>query len=32
GAAWTVLSLAAVGAGLFALTMAAQPSAAQARG
>ena len=32
GAAWTLLSLAAVGAGLFALTMAAQPSAAQARG
>jgi len=32
GVAWTVLSLAAVGAGLFALTMAAQPSPAQARG
>jgi len=32
GAAWTVLSLAALGAGVFALTMAPQPSPARARG
>jgi hypothetical protein len=32
GAAWTVVSLLALGAGVFAVTIAAQPSAARARG
>jgi hypothetical protein len=32
GAAWTVVSLLALGAGVFAVTIAAQPSAARVSG